>query len=238
MLNRLFCSAYCLFIMVVVMLPVFSASAQNLQRFTVVVGNKIVDNTVGYSMVMAQGLWVVHDQPDVLFSEGRVVFRNGFEALAEDGDARPAFKALQNAVGVVDVGLFPQELLLPGQEISFAVEALPGHRLSLAIMLIESNDKFFAPTSQGIALFDRRGQPVRGNLSDTWLLWDAGTEQDEEPALGIYQPLRQQELNSGSAQNARIYRLPNPGQGISFDGFFYPRPRDVLSLIITPDPSP
>ncbi|KKL45544.1 hypothetical protein LCGC14_2354640, partial [marine sediment metagenome] len=51
-------------------------------------------------------------------------------------------------------------------------------------MLAATNDVFFAPKDEGIALFDENGNPISGDITDQVYLWDAGTEVNEEPAIG------------------------------------------------------
>ncbi|WP_416208525.1 spondin domain-containing protein [Fodinibius sp.] len=51
-------------------------------------------------------------------------------------------------------------------------------------MFVQSNDLFFSFDSEGIALFDENGNPVSGDITDRIMLWDAGTETDEEPGVG------------------------------------------------------
>ena len=70
-----------------------------------------------------------------------------------------------------------------GFEISFT--AGKGQALSFATMLGESNDWFFAPLPAGIALYDATGMPVMGDVTGQVALWNAGTEVDEEPAVGL-----------------------------------------------------
>ncbi|MBM1107079.1 spondin domain-containing protein [Aurantibacter crassamenti] len=58
--------------------------------------------------------------------------------------------------------------------------AAPGGRVSFATMSAASNDWFFAPKAEGIALFEN-GAPVTGDVTDQVYLWDAGVEK-EDPA--------------------------------------------------------
>jgi len=72
----------------------------------------------------------------------------------------------------------------PGDAFEFKVTAKPGERLTIAAMFVQSNDLFYAPKEEGIALFDASGKPVAGDITSQILLWDAGTEVNEEPGLG------------------------------------------------------
>jgi hypothetical protein len=57
-------------------------------------------------------------------------------------------------------------------------------QVSFAAMFGESNDWFFAPGPQGLALYDADGNPMSGDVTSQISLWDAGTELDQEPAVG------------------------------------------------------
>ncbi len=73
---------------------------------------------------------------------------------------------------------------LPGQAYEIRFTAGPGHYLSFATMLIESNDWFFAPAdNKGIPLFVDGHQNV-GDITSLVRLWDAGTEINQELGVG------------------------------------------------------
>ena len=58
-------------------------------------------------------------------------------------------------------------------------KAVPGTKLSFALMSVISNDWFFAPSAEGIDLF-QDGTAVTGNVTDQVYLWDSGTEEEDE----------------------------------------------------------
>lgn len=72
----------------------------------------------------------------------------------------------------------------PGGAWETTFTAGKGQRLSFASMFGESNDWFFGPDEQGIALYDDQGNMVTGDVTAQVKLWDAGTEVDQEPAVG------------------------------------------------------
>ena len=82
----------------------------------------------------------------------------------------------------------------PGEAYVIRFTAGQGHALSFAAMLRESNDWFFAPGPEGIPLYTN-GRPLSGDITRLVQLWDAGTELDQEPALGDatgpHQPMRE-----------------------------------------------
>src|SRR5262249_1030302 len=89
----------------------------------------------------------------------------------------------------------------PGDTFEFKVTAKPGERLTIATMFAQSNDLFYAPKEEGIALFDASGKPVAGDITSQILLWDAGTEVNEEPGLGPNQAPLQPAPNTGPAEH-------------------------------------
>ena len=94
----------------------------------------------------------------------------------------------------------------PGDIYSFDVYANPGDRLSFATMLVQSNDWFFAPGSEGIELFDADGTPVSGDITDSVRLYDAGTEIDQVPGEGVDQAPRQAGPDTGDTDPDPLVR--------------------------------
>ncbi|WP_149303224.1 spondin domain-containing protein [Pareuzebyella sediminis] len=70
-----------------------------------------------------------------------------------------------------------------GQSYSIDFKAVNGARLSFATMSGVSNDWFFAPSEQGISLFDSNG-PIKGDITDQIYLWDDGTEEEDPATFG------------------------------------------------------
>ncbi len=93
--------------------------------------------------------------------------------------------------GVFDtpVGADAPGPVTPGGAYEATFSAPPGGVLSFATMLVQSNDLFFAPDGDGIALYDS-GAPITADVTGQVLLWDAGTEVDQESGLGADQAPR------------------------------------------------
>jgi hypothetical protein len=72
-------------------------------------------------------------------------------------------------------------VILPGQSISVSFSAGKGQAISFATMYGWSNDMFFAPANPGIALYDDKGDPVTGDVSDQVKLWDNGSKINQQP---------------------------------------------------------
>jgi hypothetical protein len=178
-------------------------------------------------------LWAVHTTGNLLFETGRLDRGLGLERLAEDGDPSRLAAALQGSAGVLaagfvntpegDVGAGP---ITPGKAYEFTVKAQAGQSLTLAFMFGQSNDLFYAPDGSGIALFDRAGRPVSGDITKYFQLWDAGTEVNQEPGVGADQAPRQKMANTGAAEAKPV--------GPVHDAYSYPKTNQVIRVTITP----
>lgn len=89
----------------------------------------------------------------------------------------------------------------PGDAFELAFTAGKNQKLSFATMFGQSNDWFFGPGPQGIALYDAAGNPRSGDVTSEIYLWDAGTEIDQEPAVGDA---------TGPRQPSPDYGAPDP----------------------------
>lgn len=178
-------------------------------------------------------LWVVHTNTDLLFTDGAADRGQGLESLAEEGNPEPLAQALKGKAGVVAVGAVAVPLgdmgpgpILPGKAYEFTFTGAPGQKLTLAFMFGQSNDLFYAPDGRGIALFDPNGVPLNGDVTATLVLWDAGTEVNQEPGLGADQAPRQPQPNTGAAERGTVRPVK--------DGYTYPRTDDVVRVTVTP----
>jgi hypothetical protein len=181
-------------------------------------------------------LWTVTDGGNPLFTAGQADRGQGLERLAEDGNPgvlADYIKANLRSVaysGVVTmpVGEKAAGPILPGKAYEFSFPAAPGQRLTLAMMFGQSNDLFYAPGANAIALFDRKGKPLTLDVTRELALWDAGTEVNEEPGLGANQAARQPAPNTGPTEHAMV-RLVH-------DRFHYPAVTSVIRVSIAPTP--
>jgi len=178
-------------------------------------------------------LWVVHTSADPLFTDGARDRGKGLEALAEDGDPSKLAGALKGMPGIVAVGVvnvpegdMEPGPLLPGKAFRVTFSARPGEKLSLAFMFGQSNDLFYAPTGQGIDLFDDGGAPLSGDITARLILWDTGTEVNQEPGLGPDQAPRQAAPNTGAAEHGSVGRV--------HDRYTYPRVDQVVRVVVGP----
>src|SRR5215471_3686213 len=122
--------------------------------------------------------------------------------------------------------------LQSGEAFEFKVSGKPGERLTIATMLGQSNDLFYAPREEGVALFDTTSRPIAGDITSQILLWDAGTEINEEPGLGPNQPAFQSAPNTGPAEHGVVRPISEVN-----DGFHYPSVAQVLRVTVTVGPT-
>lgn len=198
------------------------------QAFMVAIENVTTDEAPYH---LAPGVFVVHSDGEPLFTEGEADRGEGLEPLAEDGNPGPLSQAIGATVFNTPDGsdmpgpLGPGDGMGPGNSYVFEFEAGEGSYLSFATMLVQSNDLFFAPDATGIALFED-GRPIKGDITDLIMLWDAGTEVNQEPGTGPDQPMNQSGPNTGEDEGGAV-RLVD-------DGFEYPETARVIAVTITP----
>ncbi len=168
-------------------------------------------------------VWVVTDRKNVLFMEGMADSGKGLERLAEDGnpaDLAAYLKSLGLQAGTVGMAPFAN-----GAEATFEVMAEPGEMLHFATMFGQSNDTFFGPGGNGIALFED-GMVRSGDVTGEVALWDAGTEVNEVLGAGPNQAPRQSAKNLGETEGGMVKMVEE------MDGF--PEVGDILEVMLKP----
>jgi hypothetical protein len=189
----------------------------------------------GVTVPLSPGAFAVHALDVQLFEEGTSASL-GIEDIAEDGIPTALTSTLADLGGVSTFGGFGVDggvssttgPIGPGGSYSFEIDAAPGERFSFATMYVQSNDLFYAFSPEGLALFDASGMPISGDVTGQVALWDAGTEVDEEPGVGLNQIIRSRP-DTGPAEGASITRV----QG-SNDGYTYPSPDQIIRVTVTP----
>jgi hypothetical protein len=187
----------------------------------------------GLTSPVSPGVYAVHAGSSVLFTAGLPDQGQGLEQLAEQGDPSALSTAVSADVAVMESGVYntPEGAsgpgpAFPGDAFVFTITASPGDRLSIASMLGQSNDLFFAPSDAGIALFDAVGNPKSGDLTGMFFLWDAGTEVNEFPGVGPNQAPRQPAPNTGPDENGTVRQVN--------DGYAYPNVDEMIRVTLTP----
>ena len=191
-------------------------------------GLKAEDGT-NYPFAVSPGLYVVTSKKMDFFKSGKAASA-GLERQAEDGNPEVLAKSLLTKIGSSYMGVFNTPVgaegpapILPGGVYEFTFSASEGMKLNLIAMYGQSNDLFYAP-SAAIDLFSK-GEALSGDITDRFILWDAGTEVNQAPGIGNEQAPRQGGPNTGTAENGRV--------GSVMDGFKYPLTQDVLKITIT-----
>jgi hypothetical protein len=182
-------------------------------------------------------LWTITDDGNPLFTAGKADRGHGLERLAEDGN--PGVLAdyivanqksvLRSGVVTIPTGDKAAGPITPGKAYDFTVAASPGQRLTIAMMFGQSNDLFYAPGAKGISLFDAKGAPITQDVTSQLMLWDAGTEVNQEPGLGPDQAPRQPAPNTGAEEHGAV-RLVH-------DRYAYPKTAQVIRVTVTAVPA-
>ena len=188
-----------------------------------------------WPFAMSPGLCIVHTNNAPVFSSGKKDRGRGLEAQAEDGNPATLAKSLEGNKGVKSVAVFNTPVgakspgpIGPGAAYECSIEAAPGSKLTITSMFGQSNDLFYAPNESGIALF-KDGKPISGDITSQIILWDAGTEVNQEPGIGSDQAPRQKAPNTGKDENGVVQNIKKVK-----DGFKYPKTASVMKVAITP----
>ena len=187
---------------------------------------------VKWSLAFSPGTAVVHTDKAPIFTAGKKDRGQGLEAQAEDGDPSMLAKSLQGGMGIKLVAVFNTPVgasapgpITPGAAYEVAISAMPGDRLSLTLMMGQSNDWFYAPAESGIELF-KNGKAISGDITSEIILWNAGTEVDQEAGIGPDQGPRQKGPNTGKAENGVVQKVQ--------DGKAYSQATSVMRVTVKP----
>jgi hypothetical protein len=186
-----------------------------------------------WPFALSPGMWVVHEREVRLYREG-VRALGGLEAQAEDGNPAELVKTLesrehsgmQHGVFNTPVGASNPGPIGPGGAYEFTVTAKHGMKLSLVMMFGQSNDWFYAPAARGISLFDN-GKPISGDITAKFMLFDAGTEKDEELGVGPNQGPRQKDPNTGDDEQGVVRKMKKSP--------FFTRNAELFRVTIMPE---
>jgi Spondin_N len=196
-----------------------SGNGGNPTKFTVRIENITepdsftASNGVKWSLAFSPGVGVVHTDKAPIFTSGKMDRGQGLEAQSEDGDPGMLAKSLIGGKGIKSVAVFNMPVgasapgpITPGAAYEIAISGMPGDRFSLTTMMGQSNDWFYGPAESGISLF-KDGKPVSGDITSQMILWDVGTEMNQEPGIGADQGPRQKAPNTGKAENGVVRNI-------------------------------
>jgi len=224
--------------MVIGMAGVVSANGDKATKFSIRVENITkpdaftASNGTKWSLAFSPGTAIVHTDKAPVFSAGQKDRGQGLEAQSEDGDPSKLAAALKSVKGVKSVVVYNTPVgakgpgpITPGAAYETTISAMPGDKLSMTLMMGQSNDWFYAPAESGIELFND-GKAISGDISGQIMLWDAGTEVDQEAGVGSDQGPRQKGANTGKAENGVVRQVQ--------DGKAYAVGSNVLRVTIKP----
>jgi hypothetical protein len=190
-------------------------------------------NGVRWPFALSPGMWVVHDLEVRLLKEGGKAAVNGLEMLAEDGNPSGLIDYLGHYHDKMLHGVFNTPAgssapgpIGPGAAYEFSFTASPGMKLSMVTMFGQSNDWFYGFDSDGIHLFNGK-TPISGDITSKFILWDAGTEKDEEPGIGPNQAPRQKAPNTGEPENGTVHKAKKSA--------FFNKTAELFRVTITPE---
>ncbi len=198
------------------------------------------DRAMG-TVPLSPGVWVVYTGSNPAFQVGAAA-DEGTERIAEDGFPGPPLPGSEStllaaAPGERSSGVFQSPggpdngpALFAGETATFTVTAIPGDRLQIETMFVQSNDWFYGFGADGLALFDG-DQPITGDVTSQLVLYDAGTEQDTAPGTGPFQKPVQDPMatNVGTAENVPIRTAAE-----RHPGFSIPATSSVIRITVTP----
>lgn len=186
--------------------------------FTIVYENVSAD--VGLlSTPLAPLFYAVHDDTWALHEAGSPA-GDALESLAEDGSPAALVAEHDGGAGVLTAAAQTEDgggsmgPIGPGG--SYTIEVTPDAdhpMLTIASMVVQTNDAYISFVGGGIALLDANGdarpvEAIEADLRTRLAVFDAGTEANQVPGIGSNQPPRQLVGDTGPADpeaNVRLY---------------------------------
>ncbi len=140
------------------------------------------------AQIFAPPIAAVHGASASLFTPGEPA-SDELALMAEDGNSAPLAELLSNSSEVYGVATAGGPVL-PGQSLTFEVTASGrGGVISVAGMLVTTNDAFFAAANVPAPWFQLRGIGLQSALSTVnAYAWDAGSEANTELCAEIPGP--------------------------------------------------
>ena len=202
-----------------------------------VFGDFVAANT-GLTVPLSPGVWAVHGEGvNALFDSGSPDRGEGLVAIAEDGDPAALAAALAGNTDIISSavintpdGADAPGPIGPGGTYSFKIFAKPGKNLAFTTMFIQSNDWIYTFAQGGLPLF-KNGSPVNGDVTNSVLLYDVGSEVDQFPGAGLDQAIRQSGPDTGASDDNNMLRRLNFD---NTDPFEIPPTNQVVKVTVTP----
>ncbi len=111
------------------------------------------------------------------------------------------------------------------------ITAEPGQKLQIQIMFVHSNDWFYSFGDGGLSLFDG-DSPINCNMTSKLILYDAGTEADEPPGVGITQKSDQDPLSYNIGPDDSLNMITDAVS--RHPTFVIPSTASVIRVTVTP----
>lgn len=173
-------------------------------------------------VILSTGVWSVFSKTNPLFILGQGNSNPTMEKLAEDAE----IFTLPTSDNILSFGSFKE--ITPNSSIEINFSAKVGDKFTFATMFKQSNDLFYS--TEGIELFDKDKEPISGDITSKFNLYDLGTEVNQEPGLGDEQQPRQKNTGFGKSESNNVLKIEDRK-----DGFTYPKTSDVLKITLTND---
>lgn len=191
----------------------FKVEIQNVSTTTTLQAGAVLGGLPDRTVPLSHGPWAVFSTGS-LFTLGQPA-SDGISRLAEDGMSTVVTNDLNNssfaksngefvAPGGPDMG----SALFFGEKSTFMVTGEPGDKLQILTMFVQSNDWFYSFGDGGLSLFNGDA-PVSGDMTSKLVLYDAGTEADEQLGLGMNQKPDQGplEFNIGPDDSVNMIKI-------------------------------
>ena len=176
-------------------------------RAAVLAGN--LHELSGAATPISPGVFAVHHDPEPLYGLGQPDRGLGLEHQCEDGNNMALLEAMNGVASSgkiaqagsfdIPVGASAKGAATPGNAFEIDLMGVPGDHVSFTTMFGMSDDWCFASQPEGIALFNDDGTAVNGEVTEEVGIYDAGTEVDEELAIGADTGPQQPMPNTGAA---------------------------------------
>lgn len=165
----------------------FTVTIQNVSNATTLQPGAMPDRTAPLS----PGVWAVLESGSIFSLNSEAELK--VERLAEEGSTDMLTTSFSGNGDIEDHGEFSapggadnSPVIGSGESVTFSFDANPGDKLQIMTMFGQSNDWFYAFASGGLSLFNGDNS-INGDHSGQLILYDAGTELDEMPGLGVTQ---------------------------------------------------
>lgn len=189
---------------------------------------------------LGDGTYQVGFSPGVylLTADGAGLFEAGASAsaalqqLAEEGnptallESQPADRS--GSLAMQDSVDYSETPLVSGGAFALSIEVNATQSLSLAMMFGASNDVFVGPAQGVLPLFDAEGNLLSGDRTAELSYWDAGTEPNEPPGHGMFQPSAMS--GAGDDEGGVVTAFSQTDSA----GHSYPPLTDVLRVSVLP----